>query len=257
MTTILLPRLSRLGVSRLMAELGTDYSFDDALAFVNDHASLSSFAASGGVREHRVAEEIAATIRKTAEGCGFPTLSGQTGRAKFDRDAAIALASFGSLASGEGLRDDVWAYLTTVLLPDVVRWRFESKSQERFSGGVRNALQRLYMRASALDLGPEASVDRWRLLRALTEDAHVAIFERPLIGGNRVLAKAIAHGWAQAAASESKGNMEDIMRCAIKLLRLRYQIVDLGVLEDQELADTVASVFKDAAAQVAQVAEVV
>ena len=46
------------------------------------------------------------------------------------------------------------------------------------------------------------------------------------------------------------------MRCAIKLLRLRYQIVDLGVLEDQELADTVASVFKDAAAQVAQVAQV-
>lgn len=250
MTTILLPRLSRVGVSRLMAELGTGYSSDDAIAFLNDHASLSSFAASGGVREHRIAEDIAGTVRQTAERCGFPSLSGQTGRAKFDRDAAIALASFTELASGEGLRDDVWAYLATVLAPDVVRWRFESGAQERFSGGVRNALQRLYMRAAALDLGPAAGIDRWRLLRALTEDAHVAIFERPLIGGNPVLAKAIAHGWSRAAAIEHKGDMEDIMRCAIKLLRLRYQIIDLGLLDDEELSDTVASVFEVAAAQV-------
>lgn len=246
MTVVLLPRLSRLGVSRLMAELPDNYSSDEATSFLNDHASLSSFAASGGVRERRAAEEIASTIRKVAVECGFPDSSGHTGRAKFDRDAAIALTSFSALATGEGLRDDVWAYLTAALLPEIVRWRFESASHERFGGGVRNTLQRLYMRASVLDLGPDAGVDRWRLLRALTEDAHVAIFERPSIGGNPTLARAVAHGWIHTAAHLAKGEMEGVMRRAIKLLRLRHQIVDLGVLEDHELAEVVASIFEDA-----------
>lgn len=254
MTVVLLPRLSRLGVKRLMAELGDDYSSDEATSFLNDHASLSSFAASGGVRERRTAEEIARTIRQVAVECGFPSSSGQTGRAKFDRDAAIALMSFGALATGEGLRDDVWAYLAAVLLPELVRWRFENASHERFGGGVRNTFQRLYMRASALDLGSDVGVNRWRLLRALTEDAHVAIFERPSIGGNPTLARAVALGWAHAAARQTKGEMEGVMRRAIKLLRLRHQIVDLGVLEDHELAEVVVSIFEDAAGSMEQVA---
>lgn len=247
MTVILLPRLSRLGVVRILSELGPDYSSDEAISFLNEHASLSSFGASGGIRDQHASTRITDAIRSVAIECGFPSSSGQTGRAKFDRDAAIALTSFSELATGEGLRDDVWAYLTTVLLPDVVRWRFESSSQERFCGGVRNALQRLYIRAAALDLGSNAGVDRWRLLRALTEDAHVAVFERPSIGGNSSLARAVAQQWTTSTATYGKGAMEEIMRRAIKLLRLRYQVVDLGLLAEDELAAVVAELFLSAA----------
>lgn len=249
MTVILLPRLCRLGANRMLSELGRDYSSDEAVSFLDEHASLSSFGASGGIRDAYASVRIANAVRSVAVECGFPTSSGQTGRAKFDRDTAIALMSFSELATGEGLRDDVWAYLTTVLLPDVVRWRFESSSQERFFGGVRNALQRLYIRAAALDLGPNAGVDRWRLLRALTEDAHVAVFERPSIGGNSSLARAVARQWIASTATYGKGAMEEIMRRAIKLLRLRYQIVDLGLLAEDELSMVVAELFLDAANQ--------
>lgn len=246
MTVSLLPRLSRLGVNQILRELGSEHSPEAAQAYLNEHASFASYGASGGVREPHVALSIASLIRKISGECGFPSPSSQTARAKFDRDAAIALAGFKELASGEGLRDDVWAHFATVLLPDVVRWRFGNATEDRFNGGVRNAFQRLYMRSSALDLGVEAGVDRWRLLRALTEDAHVAIFERPSIGGNPVLARAVARQWTVSAAVSGKNSMERTMRSAIKLLRLRCQIMEIGVLSEDEIATVVEALFFDA-----------
>lgn len=248
MTSVeLLPRLSRIGVNSVLRDLGPEFVSEDALAYLNEHASFTSYAATGGVRAQRASPTIAGLIRAVAIECGFPSSSGLTVRAKFDRDAAISLAAVQELSGAEGLRDDVWAYLTTVLLPDVARWRFPSVTEDRFHGGARNTLQRLHMRSRALDLGEDAGVDRWRLLRALTEDAHVAIFERPSIGGNPILAQAIARQWILSSSAVGKTAMEGVMRHAIKILRLRYQVFELGILEEDELTAAVGLVFSEAA----------
>ncbi|PAK90583.1 hypothetical protein B8X02_16110 [Stenotrophomonas rhizophila] len=160
----------------------------------------------------------------------------------FDRDAAIVLGECSILMSGEALRDDVWAYLATVLLPDVVRWRFGKAPAERFSGGVRNTFQRLWMRAWALDLG-EGNLERWTLLRGLSEDAHVAIFERPSVGGNAILAKACAMEWLRVSQEIGRSAMEEVMRRAIKVLRLKHQVIDISVLSEEEVRENVREAF--------------
>lgn len=248
MTTLLFPRLSRLGVRRLIDEMGEDYQASSAKSLLSSHSSLSSFGASGGLRSARSFEDLAARLREVAVACGLPSPAGTAAKARFDRDAAIVLGECDMLRSGEALRDDVWAYLAAVLLPDVVRWRFGDAPTERFQGGVRNTFQRLWMRAWALDLG-DGNPERWALLVGLSEDAHVAIFERPSIGGNAVLARACAEEWVLVSQRIGRGAMEDVMRKAIKMLRLRHQIIDISALPPNEVREHVSGSFSLAVGQ--------
>src|SRR5690606_31532772 len=125
---------------------------------------------------------IGERLRQIAAECGFPDNSSQVARTRFDHVATQFLATADDLESGEALRDDVWAYLTVVVAPDVVTWRFSEEADGRFAGGVRNAFQRLWMRGTTLDRSANHP-DRWGLVKALSEDALVQIFERPSIGG--------------------------------------------------------------------------
>src|SRR5690606_10419256 len=111
---------------------------------------------------------------------GFPSAADRTQLAKFDMEASIWFSTNEHTQSGEFLRDDVWACITTALLPDVVAWRFSWSARERFHGGIRNALQRLWIRGQLLDRG-SGHPQRWELLKKLTEDALVQITERPSI----------------------------------------------------------------------------
>ncbi len=161
--------------------------------------------------------------------------------ALFDAETAAWLAQSDLFATGEALRDDVWAFIAAVLAPDIVQWRFGS-SAERYAGGVRNTFQRLWMRGRALDRGP-IHPERWRLLEELTEDALVQITERPSIGGDRVLALAVAEAWHRAARHHGKSAMEEIMRRAILRIRVRNEIRSLADLPATDLASFLDGVF--------------
>lgn len=241
MNVLLLPRLTSLGVLKILEDLGSKpVTPADAKAIVNDGASMLSFAASGGNRSELLAEMLGDALREVAARSGFPDNTSQVARSKFDHEAAIYLGSHPDLDTGESLRDDTWSYLATVVAPDVVSWRFPNPAPHRFEGGVRNAFQRLWFRGAVLDRGAHHE-DRWGLVRALSEDAAVQIFERASIGGNRRLAIALAEGWVRMAAKIGRGKMEDVMRRMIKLIRLRNEIVDLSGLSEEELASTVNS----------------
>lgn len=166
-------------------------------------------------------------------------------RGQFDRVAAIALALEPALRTGEALRDDVWAFLTAVLAPDVVAWRFPDRAAHRYAGGVRNAFQRLWARGTVLDRG-EGHADRWGLVEALSEDAMVQIFERASLAGNERLARAIAELWVETAADVGRGAMESVMRRATKLVRIRNEIIDLAILPDANLLEEVRGCFRRA-----------
>lgn len=245
MTVLLLPRLTSIGVEYILESAGANPAPSVVKSILNERASMFYFAASGGSRAEQLAEDIATNIREIATKVGFPESGSQVARAKFDQDASIYLSELMELSTGESLRNDVWSYLATVETCDVVSWRFANRDPERFAGGVRNALQRLWMRGTTLDRGRD-SQDRWALVKQLTEDAHVAIFERPSIGGNPPLAKALAEGWVTTAARLGRGAMEPIMRKAIKLLRLRNEIIDLSSLSKQELDEVISDCFNAA-----------
>lgn len=234
MTVLLLPRLSILGVSGILESSGSAAPTPAASrALLNERSAMLSFAASGGNRSETQADVIGFRLREIATNDGFPDNPSQIAKSKFDRDAAIYLGPLPELSTGEALRDDVWSFIATVVAPDIVSWRFPERASHRFEGGVRNAFQRLWIRGTTLDRG-EGHEDRWGLVRALSEDAFVQIFERASIAGNSNIATALAEGWLRAATQIGRGAMEPVMRRATKLLRLRNEVLDVAGLPDYE-----------------------
>lgn len=199
------------------------------------------FAATGGTR---VSPNQLSTLRtrilQIAQRNGFGNGGGRDGFARFDAEMAGVLNEEPLFTSGEALRDDVWAFVALSLAPDVVHWRFGS-ARQRYLGGIRNTFQRLWMRGQAFDRGA-GHPQRWNLLEELTEDALVQITERPSLGGDPVLAKAMAETWIRASRHHGKGAMEPIMRKAALQIRIRNEVRSLADL----LPDHLAGVLDDA-----------
>ena len=115
-------------------------------------------------------------------------------------------------------------------------------------GGVRNALQRLWTRGVTLDRGINAD-DRWLLVERLTEDAMVQIFGRSSVSGHPGLAQVIAETWVATAETVPLGEMEDIMRKSMKIIRLRNEIYDYPSRKDDFLMDEIVNIFSVVAAE--------
>jgi hypothetical protein len=200
------------------------------------------FAATGGtpVGAARLGE-LRADLEKLARTHGFCDTSDRNSLAAFDAEVAVWLSQADLFSTGEALRDDIWSFVSAVVAPDIVHWRFGA-AMERYTGGIRNTFQRLWMRGRALDRGPEHP-ERWKLLTELTEDALVQITERPSIGGDPVLARAVAEAWLGASELHGRTAMENIMRRAILGIRIRNEIRSLSDLPSEKLADVLNEMF--------------
>lgn len=121
MSILLLPRLTAVGVSNILKSMSTDpLTPARAQAIIEDGASMLSYAASGGSRSDGLASELGSAIRDIALRSGFPDNPSQVAKSGFDHEVAIHLASHPDLGSGESLRDDVWSYLATAMVPDKI-----------------------------------------------------------------------------------------------------------------------------------------
>ena len=239
----LLPRMGPLAADRALAGL-------DAGDVPEGSAKLppgAGYAEVGGspVSTHEL-EALRDAVLEAARACGFPASRGREAAARFDVATAILLADSPLFDSPEALRDDVWTYVSTALLGDVTHWRFGS-TRARYLGGVRNCFQRLWMRARTLDRG-EDHPERHGLLGALGEDAHVAIAERPAIGSDPVLARALAEGWVRAAQRFGAGAMEPLMRRATMRIRMLNETRELSMLPSWMRDELVDAEFERAAA---------
>lgn len=202
-----------------------------------------SFAATGGTplptaELKRLREEL----EKLARMHGFGGNSDRNSFASFDTDAAAWLAQSELFSTGEALRDDVWSFVSAVVAPDIVHWRF-GEAFERYIGGIRNTFQRLWMRGRVLDRGADHP-ERWKLLTELTEDALVQITERPSIGGDSILALAVGEAWFRAAQIHGRARMEAIMRKAILTIRIRNEVKSLSDLPSDSLVGFLDRVFE-------------
>jgi hypothetical protein len=247
--TVLFPRLDALSVDHCLENLDQFIEAAGRPITLERMPSGTSFAASGGSQvEPASLAELRSLVVDAARQCGFPDRGTVEDRARFDFLASIAIAGFEQLAGGEADRDDVWAFIATILLPDVVAWRFIARSPERFHGGVRNTFQRLWMRMWALDGGDDAGTERWGLLEQLTEDALVQLTERPSLGANRALSRAIASAWVMTAETVGRSRMQDVMRSAIIDVRIRNEIQLLDLIMPAELDAQVRRFFDARAA---------
>lgn len=222
----LLPRIKKFNVD-LQIEHMQGAGFSPKYSNLRDDPALN-YAASGGSLDEQRIKDLVTAIREESRQQGFPTDASREAFSEFDTQVTKLLAQEKWLNSGEALRDDTWAYLTTMLLPDVVVWRFPGRNPERFHGGVRNTLQRLWTRGVVLDRGVDSS-NRWELVERLGEDALVQIFERSGLSNNPDLAHEFAEGYLAWIDNIGSSSIEDIMRSAMKILLLRNKIVDLSL----------------------------
>lgn len=243
----LLPRLNDVGVMRCMENLER-LSDDGAEPMgldrrLREYEAWIWYAPSGGSVSTKLVAEVHAEMTAIGRRHGYPGRASDKQKSAFDVEAAKWLAGHTHLASPELLRDDIWAFLSCVMLQELAIWRYSAQQRARFAGGVRNTFQRLWMRGRTLDLGETLGTGRWRLLEGLSEDAMVQIFERASIASDAPLARAIANGWLNTADRIGRERMEDVMRRATKLLRLRNQIIDLTFLSTEELDKEVEHSF--------------
>lgn len=247
MASVLLPRASKLAVDSIIDRLQREKSPKSMDEVVRDARNQRAFAATGG---RKVTDAELEHLKGSIHAIHAELVAGSAGpaavRAEFDARCAVILASSPLLNGGEALRDDVWSYLTAVLLWDMALWRFQNGAPERFHGGARNAFQRLWQRGRIFDRGGDHP-DRWQLVRSLTEDAFVQILERPSLASSPRLSKAIAEGWLRHSASSGRGQMESTMRRAIRSLRIANQVILLEHLPDLELDLRIGRAFEHAA----------
>src|SRR5690606_35289857 len=89
--------------------------------------------------------ELRAGLERLARDHGFGSEGDRSFHAAYDADAAAWLAEAELFQGGEALRDDVWSFVSAVVAPDIVYWRF-GPAIERYTGGIRNTFQRLWVR---------------------------------------------------------------------------------------------------------------
>lgn len=241
-------RFPRLSPARAKAILAERNGFDIAKLSelpppIMDHERFSAT----GLRRITGSE-----LRKLREGldevaakAGYPEKS-LAARQAFDREVAVRLGAMG-MPSGEMLRADVWAWLAMHLFPHLVQWRFGKDNgvvaEERFLGVVqRNALGRLWLRGRIFDRGDGEDDLRWGLVRAISEDASVAILERTSLASDWRLARELGEGWLTA---RGKGAAADkaLRRVAIKV-RIKFAYSELGVLTNEALHSYVLNLFE-------------
>jgi hypothetical protein len=207
-----------------------------------DHAD-AVFPATGGKRVvSPTLQSLRDRLLDIARAEGFPHEPRQEAAARFDVAAAIELSNL-PMTTGEAGRDEVWTFITLVVLPDIACWRFPDRNERRLLGGVRNVFQRMWWRAYVLR--DSSHKDEWHLLR-LPEDALVGLMERPGISSNPAVAVEIGRMVEHLAARIASGDREDAWRDAYKRIRQRFPIVNFDWLPPRDLRALLNSIEAEA-----------
>jgi hypothetical protein len=199
----------------------------------------------------RAAKRALTTLRndllQMAAGTGYPEAPSQQQAAVFDAQAAIVLAQQMPIAPAEAAKGAVWEFMSCVLLPDIVRWRFGgggyATSIERFVSGRRNTYQRLWWRSYHLSSRVNTGRQLSDLLQLLGEDELVQLMERPSLAGIEGLPSAIADGFLTISARHPDLTRRELIREAQKRFLRLSSFLSLESLASEEVDDHVENVF--------------
>ena len=191
-------------------------------------------------------DRLRSLLQATSARLGWPEpLKSRMARNQFDSLVSIVLYNNMDITPGEASREDVWSFISCVMMPELVRWRFPGKDNKtdlrRFVGGVRNTYQRLWWRSYVLY--KEDNEKPYSLVKELGEDELVQIMERPNISGNRKLSQKLAYAFLKNVGSGSEGSRMMFMREAAKKLTRISSIIALDTLNSDELDHIVMDVF--------------
>lgn len=177
-------------------------------------------------------EAVQFEVRAIADAAGFPNeLRGN--EQAFDRPCGTGLRNVMNIVPADAASEDVWTFLSVVVLPEIGPWRFPKRAEERMLGRPRNVMRRLWWRAWALgpdlDAKPEGCTP-------LGEDEFVGIMERPSIGGNPNTAQAVCDAIWRAEANGLSMARSEFARQLTRRFRGIMAHVSVDALDDRDLA---------------------
>jgi hypothetical protein len=252
----LFPQLP-LGLGRsIAAELATA-TLDELRARATTAHPAAIFTATGGDRvEPQLLAKLRTQLLDCAIECGYPGGREDSSGPDFDKLATKFILAAMDTEPCEAAKPGVWSFLGCIVAPDIVRWRFPGKSEgtptERFLGGARNVLQRIWWRAYLLgDTKVEAKGSVKPVLDVLGEDELVQILERPSLAGSRSLTSALAVTFLKLIHVSGERNRMLLMREAQKRVMRLSSFVTFEALDEDALERMLEELFRQTRAALA------
>lgn len=241
---LLYPRLHKTA-ALIRLEAICEISIDELRVRDCELSDGATFAQTGGRRATvRDLQRLRNFIQEIATRNGFPHDVSEKERANFDAYCAVWLKRESGIPLGEAFRAEVWSYLAIEVLRDIAAWRFPGRAPERFLGGVRNAFQRLWLRAFLLD-DPSDRTALLNYMRRLREDTFVQIVERPGASANPLVASRIAAAWTRASERIGIGRMESVHRMVMKEMTQEGVVISFDSMRTSDLDKYLDSLFDE------------
>jgi hypothetical protein len=245
---ILYPRLERTPELERQAASLAELSIEDCYGKRGVSHPRSVYGSTGGLRATEPhLREIASGLTEIAEKFGYPT-SRKKDVASIDAQWGEWLHRNMLLSPHEASYDSLWHFVTVTLVPDLVVWRWRSRSG---SAGMdhwvtvkhrgRNTFGRLWWRAEVLLLPDDANP--YRLVHELGEDDHVQIMERPSLAGNCQLSRTTACEFIRLRQEKPAKRRNDLLREYQKRMLRLGAYTDFQSLDAGSTAALVKEVF--------------
>lgn len=259
MSQFLFPRLS-LSSAKLLAEKFSTMSPSEITEWNNSNALDGvHFAPTGGPKiTDDLLQELRIEILQLANDSGYPNNHGQEAKRRFELSLARYFLEL-PIIPAEALRDEVWAFFSCRLVPEITAWRFGTcsdgrswkTSSARFLPGVRNTFQRIWWRAAILRDPANEDDELWLLdinQEGLTEDNIVQLIERPGISTYKNLTLAIAREFVRYRpfTKETQGLSEEaLLREAMTRILRVGAFANLDAIPEDARLETLRQIFSD------------
>lgn len=228
----LYPRLSDTGARALLSDLRglpLEELFDRSGL---THPDAAPAATGGKPADTERLKRVRDVVRAVALDYGYPQPLRQSRQAEFDRLCATLLFREMGIVPADAATKQVWSFLTLVLLPEITWWRFRVHTEERLLGGIRNTFQRLWWRSWAL--GPDLTAVPSGCV-PFGEDDYVQVMERPTLGGNQRVARAIQDAVWRVDLSAVDISRSHLMRGLVIRVRAERSHIALDLLTESQL----------------------
>lgn len=240
----LYPRLDAADATKLISEY-SNYSPRQLVAYsATSHPRASIYPTGVQARvPEQVLGQLQAAVRQVASSHGYPDQSRPRTATPFDQQAGTVLTHTMDILPADAAQEEVWSFLSIVVLPDVAFWRWpnsgEKEDYERILGRPRNVFRRLWWRSYCI--GDD-------LASQLMEDEAVGIMERTALGGCRAVARAVAATHLRFVQENPGPARTELLRQAMKRLRRISAVVTLYALPLDELYALLDEIFRAALA---------
>lgn len=202
-------------------------------------------------RQRASSEELLglrAKISGIAEEFGFPSSVSSKNLVEFDRSVGPEVHAQMTIMPADASSIDVWNFINTVVVPDVVLWRYgkfssQSKrwniSEDRLFDMTRTTIGRLWWRVHLLGAD---------LAGRLGEDEVVNLLEKPRIGGYPLLSRALGTRLLTFSSESNTTRRMELFRDVTKRLIRKMAVQSVFVMTPEQVDEFVSSLFVESAA---------